>query len=431
MKQIKNNIHIITLGCSKNTVDSEQIHFQLSKSGYNVEHNSILESCDTAIVNTCGFINDAKEESINTIIELITLKKAGRVKNIIVFGCLVQRYHHELKEELPEVNVWLGNFNLNDLLNTLNVLHKKPRYGRINNNAGHFAYLKIAEGCNRNCAFCAIPHIKGPFISRSTNNIKEEAIWLAKQGVKELLVIAQDLSYYGYDSSKKAMLPALVKLLSDIESIEWIRLHYLYPALFPEALIDMMAENNKICNYADIPFQHISDNMLKAMRRGHTKTQSMQLIDKLRNKIPDIALRTTLLTGFPGETEKDVEELAVFVRAVRFERLGIFTYSHEENTFAGDSLMDNIPDKEKADRAEYIMNIQEEISYENNQKHIGKTLRVIVDSVNDAEYTGRTEYDSVEVDNEVIFTSGNTLVPGDFTFVKITEASTFELFGEA
>jgi ribosomal protein S12 methylthiotransferase len=432
MTHSEKNIHIITLGCSKNLADSEKLHFQLSKAGYNVTHNKDFNSCDTVIINTCGFINDAKEESINTIMDAISLKTAGRIKKIIVFGCLAERYMNELKSEISEVDTWLGNYNAENLLHaigksTLN----KPEYGRHPGNHGHYAYLKIAEGCNRTCAFCAIPLIKGKFVSQSKENILEEAKWLSENGVKELLLIAQDLSYYGRDIYKQAMLPKLVEEISNINNIEWIRLHYLYPALFPEDLIDLMAENNKICKYADIPFQHISDNMLKAMKRLHNKASSIKLIENFRNKIPGVALRTTLLTGFPGETDKDFEELLDFVKQVEFDRLGVFTYSHEEKTYAGENLKDDIPQKIKEERAAYIMEIQEAISFKKNKDKIGKTIKVIVDSFDGENYYGRTEYDSVEVDNEVIFTSAKLINIGEFINVKVNSADSFELFGTA
>lgn len=432
MTHSEKNIHIITLGCSKNLADSEKLHYQLTKSGYSVTHNQDIDKCDTVIINTCGFINDAKEESINTIIEAISLKAAGKINKIIVFGCLAERYMQELKAEIPEVNYWLGNYNPESLLRILGKSTlEKPEYGRHTDNPGHYAYLKVAEGCNRTCAFCAIPLIKGKFISQTKESIIEEANWLSQKGVKELILIAQDLSYYGRDIYKKAMLPKLVEELSKIEKIEWIRLHYLYPAMFPNNLIDVMAENKKICKYADIPFQHISDNILKAMKRQHNKTSSMKLIEEFRNKIPNIALRTTLLTGFPGETDRDYEELLNFVRQVEFDRLGVFTYSHEENTYAGERLKDNIPQNIKEERAAYIMEIQEEISLKKNKEKIGKTIKVIVDNFDGENYYGRTEFDSVEVDNDVIFTSETPLQPGNFIIVKINEAGSFELFGKA
>lgn len=429
MAKIAKKINIITLGCSKNLVDSEQFAALAVKAGYRVEHNSHKKDFEIAFVNTCGFINDAKEESINTILELTELKSLGKLEKIVVFGCLAERYMSELKNEIPEVDIFSGNYNVDELLEVLNT-SKSEGYDRIFDSPGHYAYLKIAEGCNRSCAFCAIPLFKGNYVSRSKNEILYEAKFLAEKGVKEIILIAQDLSYYGYDFDKKFLLPELVEDICKIDGIEWVRLHYLYPFLFPERLIDVIANNPKVCKYIDIPLQHISDNVLKAMNRGGTKQETVKLLNMIRERIPFAAIRTTMLVGHPGESEEEFDELVEFVKEQRFDRLGVFTYSEEDGTKAAKNFIDEIPQEEKDKRAETIMALQQQISAELNTLKIGKVFKVIVDRLELDYYVGRTEFDSVEVDNEVIINSKDVLSVGQFVEVKITHTGDFELFGE-
>lgn len=429
MAKIAKKINIITLGCSKNLVDSEQFAALAVKAGYKVEHNSHKKDFEIAFVNTCGFINDAKEESINTILELTELKSSGKLEKIVVFGCLAERYLNELKSEIPEVDIYSGNYNVAQLLEVINS-ENNTGYDRVFDSPGHYAYLKIAEGCNRSCAFCAIPLFKGNYVSRSKDEIIEEAKFLVGKGVKEIILIAQDLSYYGYDFEKKFILPELVEAICAIDGIEWVRLHYLYPFLFPEMLLDVIADNPKVCKYIDIPLQHISDNVLKAMNRGGTRKETVKLLDMIRERIPNAAIRTTMLVGHPGEDEEAFEELVDFVNEQRFERLGVFTYSEEEGTKAAKNFKDEIPQEVKELRAERLMEIQQQISAELNTLKIGKTYKVIVDRQELDYYVGRTEFDSVEVDNEVIINSKEELYPGQFVNVKITHTGDFELFGE-
>lgn len=422
-------INIITLGCSKNTVDSEKLAYQLKLSGYKVYHNSGDLNFDIAIVNTCGFINDAKEESINTILQLINAKNLGKIRKIIVFGCLAERYMSDLKEELPEVDVFLGNYDQEKILNILELASNSDKqYSRILDSPGHYAYVKIAEGCNRKCSFCAIPLFKGKYVSREISDIVKEVSFLASKGVKEIMLIAQDLSFYGYDKNKKFLLPQLVEELSKINNIEWIRLHYLYPFLFPDELIDIIATNPKVCKYIDIPLQHISDKVLTAMNRGGTKEQVKDLLEKFRNRIPDVVIRTTMLVGHPTESEKEFEELIEFVKEQKFDRLGVFTYSEEEGTLSAKTYPDDIDLSVKEERANILMDIQRGISHDLNSKKTGKVYKVIVDRVEGDYFIGRTEYDSVEVDNEILISSDKELSIGNFYFVEITSFDDYELY---
>jgi ribosomal protein S12 methylthiotransferase len=432
-------INIITLGCSKNLTDSEQFAFQAAAAGYEVVHNSDKLDFDIAFINTCGFINDAKEESINTILELVNLKKTrnkghkneGKDIKIVVFGCLAARYESELRAEIPEVDFYAGNYNLDQLTQIIDSIPDKDTiYNRIPESNGHYAYLKISEGCNRNCSFCAIPLIKGKYISRKPEDIIEEANLLAKTGVKELILIAQDLSFYGYDINKEFLLPDLVTKLSEIEGIEWIRLQYLYPFLFPEKLLDVIADNPKVCKYIDIPLQHISDKILKNMNRGCTKQEVVDLLAKIRTKIPNATIRTTMLVGHPGEGEDEFDELLDFVKEQKFDRLGVFTYSEEEGTKAAETYKDDISTKTKNARADILMAEQSLISNELNSQKCGKIYKVIIDSQEGEFYIGRTEFDSVEVDNEVIVTTDEKLVIGSFYNVEITGFDTYELYGK-
>jgi ribosomal protein S12 methylthiotransferase len=426
----KNKVNVITLGCSKNTVDSEVLMGQLSHGGIEVVHESQNEDFDTVIVNTCGFIDKAKEESVNTILQFAEAKKKGWIEKLYVTGCLSQRYKDSLEEEIPEVDGYFGTMELPILLNRFEVDYKKELIGeRILSMDTHYAYLKISEGCNRKCSFCAIPLMRGLHKSRTIESLVTEAQFLARKGVKELILIAQELTYYGLDIYKKRSLDVLLDKLSEVEGIEWIRLHYAYPSQFPLELLDTMRENPKICNYLDIPLQHISDNVLKDMKRNITMKQTQELVDKIRERVPNIALRTTMLTGFPTETEQDFEMLCAFIEKNRFDRLGVFTYSHEENTSAH-KFEDIWDDEEKSYRQQTLMEIQSGISYELNQNKIGQTFKVILDRTENGIYYGRTEFDSPEVDNEVVITTENYLRLGDFVDVTITDATEFDLEGK-
>lgn len=421
--------NLITMGCSKNLVDSEKLAWQLEQQGWQVEHEAENWSHDLVFLNTCGFINDAKEESIQMIIDLIEAKNDGFIGKIVVFGCLVQRYTKEMREELPEVDLWMGNYNTNQMMRLLKLTETNEEQ-RLNAGFGHYAYLKIAEGCDRKCAYCAIPLIKGPFISRQVDDVVSEAKYLAEQGVKELLLIAQDLSYYGLDIGKKNLLPELVKELCGIEGIEWVRLHYLYPNAFPMEILEMMKTEPKLCRYLDIPLQHVSNNVLKKMRRATTHEVSENILETARRIVPDIALRTTMMVGHPGETEEDFQELIEFVKKWRFERLGVFTYSEEEGTFGGNTYDDDIPEEVKQARAEELMLVQEEISDSLNREKIGRRMKVLVDRREGGELFARSEYDSVEVDNEIVIKTEKDLEVGTFCEIEITDASAFELEGK-
>ena len=426
----KDKVNIITLGCSKNMVDSEVLSGQLMANDIDVVHESGKKDHNIVIVNTCGFIDKAKEESVNTILEQVALKQKGRLDKVYVTGCLSQRYRDDLEKSIPEVDSWFGTMELPLILKKFEVDYKAELIGeRLLATPQHYAYLKIAEGCNRTCAFCAIPLMRGAHTSRSMDDLVKEAENLAKRGVKELMLIAQELTYYGLDLYKKRMLADLLKRLSDVPGIEWIRLHYAYPHKFPMEILDVMRERENICNYLDMPLQHAADNMLKAMRRQITRVEMEELTQQIRETVPGICLRTTLITGFPGETPDDVEELKGFLERQRFDRVGIFTYSHEEDTPAY-GLVDNIPADEKQRRAEDIMAVQQEISYEKNQEKIGQTFKVLVDKREAGRYLGRTEFDSVEVDNEVIVQTDQKLIPGNFYQVKISRAYDYDLEGE-
>lgn len=428
-KAKKDKVNIITLGCSKNLVDSEVLGAHLANAHVDVAHESYQPDRNISIINTCGFIDLAKEESIQTILQQVELKKQGRLDKVYVTGCLSERYKQNLEEEIPEVDAFFGTMELPLLLRKFNVDYKAELVGeRMLGTPGHYAYLKISEGCNRTCSFCAIPLMRGKHVSRSIESLVAEAEILVSRGVKELMLIGQELTYYGLDLYKKRSLPLLLEKLAAIPGLEWIRLHYAYPTKFPLDIIDVMKQHPNICNYLDIPLQHASNPVLKAMKRQITREEMTELIGQIRSRIPGICLRTTLIAGFPGETEKDVEILKDFLREMEFDRVGIFTYSHEENTRAYE-LKDNVPAKTKERRAREIMDVQQEISYRKNEEKIGHTFRVLVDKKEAGKYIGRTEFDSVEVDNEVIISHQGVLNPGDFVNVKITKAYDFDLEG--
>jgi ribosomal protein S12 methylthiotransferase len=425
----KDKVNIITLGCSKNLVDSEVLSGQLSANDIAVVHENKKLDHNISVINTCGFIDKAKEESINTILDQLELKRRGRLDKVYVTGCLSERYRTELEKEMPEVDAWFGTLELPLMLQQFNADYKTELLGeRLLSTPKHYAYLKISEGCNRTCSFCAIPLMRGQHISKPIEQLVAEAEGLVKKGVKEVMLIAQELTYYGLDIYKKRELPRLLHALADVKGLEWIRLHYAYPSKFPLEILDVMRERENICNYLDMPLQHASNAMLKAMRRNITREEMTELIHTIREKVPGICLRTTLIAGFPGETEKDVEELKAFLQEHRFDRVGIFNYSHEENTGAYE-LEDNIPAEGKAARAQEIMEVQQEISYEKNLKKVGKVFKVLIDKKEAGRYLGRTEFDSVEVDNEVVIHSSKKLPIGDFVNVKITRAYDYDLEG--
>ena len=426
----KDKVSIITLGCSKNLVDSEVLSGQLQANEIDVVHENAKKDHNIVIVNTCGFIEKAKEESINTILEQVELKQKGKLDKVYVTGCLSHRYRDDLEKEIPEVDAWFGTMELPLILKQFEADYKTELLGaRLLATPRHYAYLKISEGCNRTCSFCAIPLMRGNHASKSIEEIVKEAEGLVKFGVKEIMLIAQELTYYGLDIYKKRMLADLLKHLSDVKGLKWIRLHYAYPHKFPLEVLDVMQEKENICNYLDLPLQHAADNMLKAMKRQITREEMEELISSIREKIPGICLRTTLIAGFPGETPADVEELKKFLQDQRFDRVGVFTYSHEEGTSAYD-LEDNIPQEEKEKRAQEIMEVQQEISYEKNLEKLGKTFKVLIDKKEAGRYLGRTEFDSVEVDNEVIVYSEKKLPVGEFVNVRITKAYDYDLEGE-
>lgn len=426
----KDKINIITLGCSKNMVDSEVLSGQLRANNKSVVHESLKQDHNIVVINTCGFIDKAKQESINTILEQIALKKVGLLDKVYVTGCLSARYRDDLEKEIPEVDAWFGTMEMPRLLKTLKADYKKELVGeRLLSTPSHYAYLKISEGCNRTCAFCAIPLMRGGHVSKPMEQIIAEAEKLVGMGVKEIMLIAQELTYYGLDIYKKRSLPELLNKLANIQGLEWIRLHYAYPSKFPLEIIDVMRERENICNYLDMPLQHASDNILRAMRRQITKAEMTELLRNIRERIPGICIRTTLITGFPGETEGDMEELKQFLIDQRFDRVGVFTYSHEEDTGAH-SLADNILSEEKERRAEEIMEVQQSISFEKNTEKVGKTFKVLIDKKEAGRYIGRTEFDSVEVDNEVMIVSDEKLPVGQFVQVKITKAYDYDLEGE-
>lgn len=427
---IKDKVNIITLGCSKNMVDSEVLSGQLLANKITAVHENSRKDHNIVIINTCGFIEKAKEESINTILANVALKKKGQLDKVYVTGCLSERYRNNLEEEIPEVDAFFGTMELPMILKRFDADYKADLIGeRLLATPGHYAYVKISEGCNRTCSFCAIPLMRGKHVSRTIESIVDEAKRLVYRGVKEVMLIAQELTYYGLDIYKQRELPELLHALADVEGLEWIRLHYAYPSKFPMEIINVMKERDNICNYLDMPLQHASNNMLKAMKRQITREDMEELIGNIRSKIPGICLRTTLIAGFPGETRDDVEELKTFLQKMRFDRVGIFTYSHEEETSAFD-LIDDVPAEEKEERAQEIMEVQQDISLEKNQEKVGKTFKVLVDKKESCRYLGRTEFDSVEVDNEVIIKSSKKLVIGDFVQVKITKAYDYDLEGE-
>ena len=426
----RDKVNIITLGCSKNMVDSEVLSGQLLANEIDVVHENKTRDHNIVIVNTCGFIEKAKEESINTILEQVNLKQKGKIDKVYVTGCLSHRYRDDLEKEIPEVDAWFGTMELPLILKKFEADYKTELIGeRLLATPQHYAYLKISEGCNRTCSFCAIPLMRGGHESKSIEEIVKEAEGLVRRGVKEIMLIAQELTYYGLDLYKKRMLAGLLKQLSDVKGLEWIRLHYAYPHKFPLEVLDVMHERENICNYLDMPLQHAANNMLKAMKRQITREEMEELISAARERVPGICLRTTLIAGIPGETPGDVEELKLFLQQQRFDRVGIFTYSHEEGTSAFD-LEDNIPQEEKEKRAQDIMEVQQEISYEKNAEKVNKVYKVIIDKKEAGRYLGRTEFDSVEVDNEVVVHSNKELPIGEFVNVQITKAYDYDLEGK-
>ena len=411
-------------------VDSEVMSGQLAANDFDVVHENAKLDHNIVIINTCGFIDKAKEESVNTILDQVELKRKGKLDKVYVTGCLSERYKNNLEEEIPEVDAYFGTMELPRLLSTLNADYKAELVGeRLLSTPSHYAYMKISEGCNRTCSFCAIPLMRGEHRSKPMEELIKEAERLVKMGVKEVMLIAQELTYYGLDLYKKRMLPELLKELTKVEGLEWIRLHYAYPSKFPLEIIDVMKDEPKICNYLDMPLQHASDKMLKAMKRQITQQEMKDLIAEIRSRIPGICLRTTLIAGFPGETREDVEELKNFLQEMQFDRVGVFTYSHEEDTSAY-VLKDELTQEEKESRAQEIIAFQQDISFEKNQQKIGQQLKVLIDKKEAGRYIGRTEFDSVEVDNEVIVHSKKPLQPGDFVTVHITKAYDYDLEGE-
>ena len=428
----RNTIDIITLGCSKNLVDSEKLMRQLEANGYKVTHDSPNPQGEIAVINTCGFIGDAKEESINMILEFCEAKEEGRLKKLYVMGCLSERYLKELEVEIPQVDKFYGKFNWNELLADLGKeYHDEMAIERTLTTPKHYAYLKISEGCDRSCAYCAIPIITGKHTSRPMEEIIDEVKLLVSQGVKEFQIIAQELTYYGVDLYKSQKLPELIEKIAQVPGVEWIRLHYAYPTHFPEDLFRVMRENDNVCKYMDIALQHISDNMLTRMRRHVSKSETYDLIEKFRKEVPGIHLRTTLMVGFPGETEEDFEELKEFVQKARFDRMGAFAYSEEEGTYAAENYEDSIPQEVKQVRLDELMALQQEISADLSHNKIGQEFKVIIDRKEGEYYIGRTQFDSPEVDPEVLIKAdGKRLFSGRFYQVRITNADDFDLFGE-
>lgn len=425
----KDKVNIITLGCSKNMVDSEVLSGQLRANDIEAVHENAKLDHNIVIINTCGFIDKAKEESINTILDNVELKRRGKLDKVYVTGCLSERYRNNLEEEIPEVDAFFGTMELPMILKRFDADYRAELVGeRMLATPQHYAYLKISEGCNRTCTFCAIPLMRGGHVSRTMESLVEEARLLVSRGVKEIMLIAQELTYYGLDIYKKRALPELLHRLADIPGLEWIRLHYAYPSKFPMEIIDVMKERDNICKYLDMPLQHASNNMLAAMKRQITREEMEALIHEIRLRIPEICLRTTLIAGFPGETREDVEELKDFLERMRFDRVGIFTYSHEEQTGAY-GLEDDVPAEEKEARAQEIMEVQQEISLEKNREKVGKVLKVLIDRKEAGRYIGRTEFDSVEVDNEVIIQGAQKLEPGTFVDVLIQKAYDYDLEG--
>ncbi|MAO71190.1 MAG: 30S ribosomal protein S12 methylthiotransferase RimO [Flavobacteriales bacterium] len=426
----KNKINVITLGCSKNIYDSEVLMGQLKANNIDVKHET-TDPANIVVVNTCGFIDNAKEESINTILEQILRKENGEIEKLFVTGCLSERYKPDLEKEMPNVDEFFGTRDLPRLLKSLGADYKHELVGeRLTTTPSHFAYLKISEGCDRKCSFCAIPIMRGGHKTIPITKLVKEAEKLAAQGVKELILIAQDLTYYGLDLYKKRKLAELMIKLSEVDRIEWIRIHYAFPTAFPEDVLEVIKNNPKVCTYMDIPLQHISNNLLKSMRRGTTMDKTKNLIKKFRKDVPGISIRTSLIVGYPGETDKEFQELLDFVRESKFDRLGVFTYSHEENTHAH-KLEDNVPEEVKHQRAEEVMDLQSSISYDLNQKRVGKTYKVLFDRKEGDYYIGRTEFDSPDVDNEVIVNAKDFYLKiGDFADIKIIKADHYDLYGE-
>jgi ribosomal protein S12 methylthiotransferase len=426
----ENSIDIINLGCSKNLVDSEMLSRQLEAKGYKVTHDPEKPNGEIVIINTCGFIGDAKEESINTILQFGELRRKRKIKRLFVMGCLSGRYLDVLPDEIPEVDKFYGKFDWKSIVDDLgHVYDESIAFERTITTPSHYAYLKISEGCNRHCAYCAIPIITGKHKSRPMEEIEDEVRWLVSQGVKEFQLIAQDLSYYGMDLYKSFKLAELVDRLADIEGVEWLRLHYAYPAKFPFDVLKVMRERENVCKYLDIALQHISDNMLQKMRRHVTKQETLELISRLREEVPGIHLRTTLLVGHPGETEEDFEQLVDFVREAKFERMGAFPYSEEEGTFSGDNYEDDIPEDVKQSRVDKLMAVQQEVSLDVNRGKVGQVLKVVIDREETDYFIGRTEFDSPEVDPEVLVEKSLALEIGQFYDVEITGAEEFDLYG--
>lgn len=426
----KNEIDIITLGCSKNLVDAERLMYQLSQLGYTCVHDSEHPRGEIAIINTCGFIGDAKEESINTILQFAARKKKRQLSKLYVMGCLSERYMADLEAELPEVDKYYGKFNFLDLIDDLKQLRPKEQFERVLTTPKHYAYLKIAEGCNRFCSYCAIPLITGRHHSRPIEEIVDEVRWLTTQGVSELQVIEQDLSYYGVDLYGKSRLADLIDAIAGVEGIRWIRLHYAYPSDFPEDLLPVMRKHTNVCKYLDIALQHCTDNMLTQMRRHISAADQRALLEKIRQEVPGIHIRTTLMVGHPGETEEDFAQLMQFVRDMRFERMGCFAYSEEEGTYSANHYADDIPQEVKDSRVSQLMTIQEQIAAEISAAKIGQTLTCVVDREEDDYYIGRTEFDSPEVDCEVLISKAHPLEIGHFYPVRITGSENFDLYGE-
>ncbi|OYD40469.1 30S ribosomal protein S12 methylthiotransferase RimO [Sphingobacterium cellulitidis] len=428
---VKPRVNVVTLGCSKNIHDSEVLMGQLKGNQMEVVHEaSNIQANDIVVINTCGFIDNAKQESIDTILQFSELKDQGKVNKVIVTGCLSERYKPELESEIPSVDAFFGTNDLPELLSSIGADYRHELLGeRLLTTPSHFSYFKIAEGCNRPCSFCAIPLMRGKHVSKSIDDLVKEAKFLASNGTKELILIAQDLTYYGLDIYGKRNLSDLLRHLSDVEGIDWIRLQYAYPSGFPMDILDAMNERSNICNYLDMPLQHISDRMLTSMRRGTSKQKQIDLVNQIRDKVPDIALRTTLICGYPGETEQDFQEMLEWVEETRFDRLGCFTYSHEEKTHAH-NLEDDVPEEVKQDRVDQIMEVQQGISYEINQEKVGNTYKVLIDRVDGDYFIGRTEFDSPEVDNEVVLEAkSNYARIGDFVQVQVDRAEDFDLYG--
>ncbi|AGA76842.1 30S ribosomal protein S12 methylthiotransferase RimO [Echinicola vietnamensis] len=427
----KDKVNIVTMGCSKNLVDSEVMLTQLKGNGIEVSHESLQQDNNVIIINTCGFIDNAKQESIDTILQYVDAKEKGLVEKVYVTGCLSQRYKDDLEKEIPQVDAFFGTRDLPALLKKFKADYKHELVGeRLLTHPSHYAYMKISEGCDRPCSFCAIPLMRGGHVSKPIEELVKEAEHKAANGTKELLLIAQDSTYYGLDLYKKRRLADLMKALADVNGIDWVRLHYAYPTGFPMDVIDVMAEHPNICNYLDIPLQHGSSDVLKVMRRGTSREKQEELIHRIREKIPGIGIRTTLIAGHPGEGEKEFQEMVDFVERMKFERLGVFTYSHEEDTHAF-TMNDDVPDEEKQARANHLMEVQEQISFDLNQEKVGQTFKVLVDKKENGYFVGRTEFDSVEVDNEVLIdASKHYCRVGDFVQVKVNDATEFDLYGD-